>query len=228
MILVLEHDPLVPMGSLGTLLRRRHIAHRLVRLHAGEALPRSPRGASGVIVLGGRMSVRDEERHPFLAEEAGFLRSVHEVCVPILGIGLGAQLLARMLGGQVGRACVEERGWTMIRLTPAGRDDELFAGLPPAFLAFEWHEERFSPPPGAQLLAAGDACPHQAFRLGNAWGVQFHPEVDAAAVASWAAGCDDAPDICRDTARIMPSYRPVATRLFENFLAVASRGGMGG
>lgn len=141
---------------------------------------------SGVVVLGGEMNADEVERHPFLGRERELLRDAVGEGVPILGICLGAQLLARVLGASVGPA-PEEVGFTEVVLTDEARSDPLLGGLPARFDAFQWHRYGFGLPAGAVALARNDAG-LQAFRHGDrAWAVQFHPEVDGAIAAAWAA-----------------------------------------
>jgi GMP synthase-like glutamine amidotransferase len=125
----------------------------------------------------------------------------------VLGISLGARILARSLGGSVRRAPVAERGWSSIQITAAGRRDTLFAGMASPLRAFHWHEECFTLPPGAELLATTDACRNQAFRFAMAWGVQFHPEIDAGMIESWSIGTEDF-----DRAAPAPTHLPAWRR----------------
>jgi GMP synthase (glutamine-hydrolysing) len=104
---------------------------------------------------------------------------------PVLGICLGAQLIARAAGARVYRNAVKEIGWAPVYWTDAGRHDGLFTGLDQPENVLHWHGETFDLPAGAEWLAWSDACRHQAFRLGRAYGVQFHLEVTPAMVADW-------------------------------------------
>lgn len=149
----------------------------LVRsLHRGEALPAAA-AVGAVIVTGSPAYVTDEEPWNFVG--ADFLRTAHELRIPVLGVCYGHQLLAWTFGGEVdwhpkGR----EIGTVEARLTEAGRDDPLLGGLPETFPVQSSHQQTVTRlPPGARLLAVGDFEPHHAFRLGETtWGVQFHPE----------------------------------------------------
>lgn len=220
MILVLVHDPLVPPGTLGRFLREHRRPYRALRLYAGEAVPGDPREAEAIVSLGGGMRVLDEGRHPFLALETALLSRAVARGVPVLGIGLGAQLLARALGGTVLRAPVPEFGWGTATLTRAGRRDPLFDGLNSPLSVFLWHEDTFTLPPGAELLATADACENQAFRYGNSWGLQFHPEVDSRIIAALASGEEGCVDVVRLRHRALPGFRRRAALLFSNFFAL--------
>jgi GMP synthase (glutamine-hydrolysing) len=221
MILVIAHDPLFPHGALRPLLVRRSLAHRTLRLHLGDPIPNDVRRFKAIVSLGGSMSAAAEQQHPFLRDEFALLRSAVVAGVPVLGIGLGARILARSLGGSVRRAPVEERGWSSVQLTPAGRRDTLFAGIASPLRAFHWHEEALTLPPGAELLATTDACRNQAFRFAMAWGVQFHPEVDAGMIEAWSIGTEDFVELRRVESVRLPSWRRRASILFGNFLRMA-------
>ena len=147
-----------------------------MRTYAGEAVPDD---AEALVVLGGGMGVYEQERLPHLRDEMRLLRRCVERGAPVLGICLGSQLLAAALGGSVARAPAKELGFYRVRLTGAARDDALFTGAPLDFVAFHWHGDAFTLPPGAVALAGSTMTPLQAFRFGaSAWGVQFHLETD--------------------------------------------------
>src|SRR5512137_2483989 len=119
MILIIAHDPLFPSGALRGLLVRRSLAHRTLRLHLGDPIPNDVRRFKAIISLGGSMSAADELHFPFIRDEVALLRSAVVAGVPVLGICLGARILARSLGGSARRAPVPERGWSSVHLTPA-------------------------------------------------------------------------------------------------------------
>ena len=221
MILLVAHDPLFPSGALRALLVRRSLAHRTLRLHLGDPIPNDVRRFKAIVSLGGSMSAADEQQHPFLRDEVSLLRSAVVAGVPVLGISLGARILARSLGGSVQRAPVAERGWSSIHLTSAGKRDTLFAGLASPLRAFHWHEEALTLPPGAELLATTDACRNQAFRFAMAWGVQFHPEIDAGMIEAWSIGTEDFVELRRVEPVCLPWWRRRAPVLFGNFLRMA-------
>ena len=141
---------------------------------------------SGLVVFGGEMNVDDVERHPHLLTQRQFMRRAVDAGLPVLGICLGAQMLARALDARVYRAPVRELGFKPLIVTEAGRIDPLVGAFRSGDRVFQWHEDTFDLPAGAELLAAGEDVRVQAFRMGrNAWGTQFHFEVDTEGVDAW-------------------------------------------
>lgn len=139
-----------------------------------------------VVVLGGSMSVADTAAHPFLNDELAFLIERLALKRPILGICLGAQLLASAAGSEVTRGKNGfELGVGPLRWTKAGLDDSVLAGVKPKSTVVHWHEDTFSPVDGATLLGSTDRYTQQAFRLGDSYGFQFHLELTADAFMSW-------------------------------------------
>jgi GMP synthase-like glutamine amidotransferase len=160
----------------------------LIRLDAFEAEPRWPGldQIGGLVVFGGEMNADETERYPYLLTQRQLMRQAVDAGLPVLGICLGAQMLARVFGARVYRAPVRELGFKPVRITEAGQADPLLGAFHSGDRVFQWHEDTFDLPDGAELLAAGDDVQVQAFRIGrNAWGVQFHFEVDAEGVGAW-------------------------------------------
>lgn len=187
-ILVLQHQPEIGPAGLVTVLDAR--AHqrpwRLVDVAAGAPAPALDRVA-GILVLGGRMGVPDRADHPWMEDELELLRTATERAVPILGICLGAQLLATALGGDVARRDVPEVGYLALRRTPVAQDDPVFAGWPDGSAVLLLHEDEVVRlPEGATPLLEG-AEGHAAWRAPGtgSYAVQFHPEVTAATIAGW-------------------------------------------
>jgi GMP synthase-like glutamine amidotransferase len=139
---------------------------------------------AGLVVLGGPMGVGDVEQHPYLAGEIDLLAAAVAADVPVLGVCLGAQLLACALGGTVGPAGVAEVGIGNVALTPAGERDGVLGPSGRVVPVLHWHEDTFTIPPGAESLASSDRCVNQAFRVGRAYGLQFHAELDTGLAAS--------------------------------------------
>ncbi|AJE04006.1 type 1 glutamine amidotransferase [Geobacter pickeringii] len=225
MIAVIQNDPEVPAGTYAEQLEGEKIPFRLVKMYAGDVVP-AVGDLRAAVVLGGAMGVHDTARHPFLLDVTRFVGGAVERGLPFLGICLGGQLLADALGAAVTSGAHGEKGTLPVVLTPAGEADPLFAGISREFLTFQWHDDTFAVPPGGTLLASSPACPHQAFRVGNAaYGLQFHPEVTPAIVDTWARWDHGTAPLAErflaDFEAGAPSYRPASQRLFANFLRIA-------
>lgn len=151
----------------------------------GEPLP-SPESIGAAVFMGGPMSVNDTGAHPALADEVRWIQRALELGLPLLGVCLGSQLIARALGAEVAPAASGvELGWAPVRVHDA--DDPVLGPLAPGATVLHWHGEAFDLPAGATLLASSEMTACQAFRAGNAWGVLFHPEADAELVEKWLA-----------------------------------------
>jgi GMP synthase (glutamine-hydrolysing) len=184
-VLSVTHGPTVPGGVFDEVAEERgHELERWVVPFGGA--PRPAAGYDAVMVFGGSMHPDQDEHFGWLAREAEFLSQVLAENVPAFGVCLGAQLLARAAGAAVMPAGAPEIGWHEVELTGAGRDDGVLGTLPPRTEAFQWHHYTYELPTGAVELARSDVCT-QAFRLGSAWGIQFHAEATGAMIESWAA-----------------------------------------
>jgi GMP synthase-like glutamine amidotransferase len=146
-------------------------------------------GLSAAMVFGGAMHVDQHSTHPWLRGEKQLIRELLDRGVPVLGVCLGAQLLAEAAGSQPRRALQPEIGWHRVEVTPAGARDPLIGPLATAFEVFLWHSYEAPLPPGAVELARTPLC-LQAFRLGDAraWGIQFHAEVTLPGLEAWLDG----------------------------------------
>ncbi len=139
-----------------------------------------------MIVLGGLANPDQTDELPWLARERSTLAALVAADTPVLGICLGAQLLASALGAPVRRLALPEIGWWPVTTAAAAADDPVLAALPPTFSAFEWHDYTFDLPAGAALLARSERSPNQAVRLAaTAWALQFHLEVGADTIGWW-------------------------------------------
>jgi GMP synthase (glutamine-hydrolysing) len=148
----------------------------------GEPLPGHDE-VDGVVAMGGPMNVDDVAGYPALAAEREWLAEAVRRDMPVLGICLGAQLLARALGAQVRRGERPEIGFAAVEV--GDLHDPLVGALAPSTTVFHWHGDVFELPQGARSLASSAQTEHQAFRYGRAWGILFHPEADAELVESW-------------------------------------------
>lgn len=161
------------------------------RFFAEEPLP-DLENIDLLVVMGGPMSVHDEVQHPWLVDEKRFIKEGVESGKKVLGICLGAQLLASALGAKVYANPQKEIGWYPVTLTPAGRRSRVFHSFPPVFTTFHWHGDTFDLPPEAEWLASSEACRNQAFQYGqNAFGLQFHLEVSPDGVKGLVRHCGE-------------------------------------
>jgi GMP synthase-like glutamine amidotransferase len=203
--------------------------HRLDRWVAadGEAPPGAPADWDAVMVFGGAMHPDQDAEHPWLAGEAGFLEAALAERVPLIGVCLGAQLLARAAGASVGPAGEAEVGWFEVSRDD-GQGDPVLDALPDRFRAFQWHYYTFELPSGAVQLASSAAA-RQAYRLGDrVWGIQFHAEVDRRMLDHWLReGREELPkpveELRAETDRYLPTWNEQGRALCEAFLDEAAR-----
>jgi GMP synthase-like glutamine amidotransferase len=208
-------------------------------LHQGDQVPADIPAGDLLVVMGGPMGVGDidDARYPWLAQEVALIRRCLAGAIPVIGVCLGAQLLAHAAGAKVypltvGEPPVRHRevGWGAIHFTRSATDEPVLTGLDPAEPVLHWHGDTFDLPSGATLLGSTLACPNQFFRIGRrAWGLQFHIEIITEAVAGWVAadadfviaagGRDLGQRILSDTALLMPRHRVQGDRLIRNILA---------
>jgi GMP synthase (glutamine-hydrolysing) len=231
-ILVFQHVASEPLGHLDPLLRESGFRIRYVNFGREPHAEPDVRRYDGLVVLGGPMNVDQADRHPHLLTEMAAIRAMVTAGKPMLGICLGAQLLAAAMGGDVRPNHVPEIGWYRLHTLQSAHDDRLFRHFErrPQYV-FQWHAYTFAPPPGAVPLAWTRNCRNQAYRLGdNAWGLQFHLEADAALIGRWLASESGQAEIDRHwslrrvahirtaTHRHLPMSQPLSERLFSEFI----------
>lgn len=221
--IVLQHIGSEGPGSLGTYLESIGAKIDIVRLYQGDAVPAGLGGFDAVVSMGGPMNVYEEDRYPFLRDETLFLNKVIDAGLPVLGICLGAQMIAKAQGAAVVRSPKEEVGWGRIDLTDQGRTDTLFQGLPSSLEVLQWHGDMFHIPEGGVLLASSEDCPHQAFRYKNAFGLQFHVEVTEEILADWFSDSQHLASILARHDEIEKELSQRADRIFANFVGVVGR-----
>jgi GMP synthase (glutamine-hydrolysing) len=226
-VLAVIHGESVRSGVFGDAVAER--GHRIEEWsHAwGTPLPRPLDAYGAVLVFGGAMHADQDSHHPWLREETLFLERLIDLQLPLLGICLGAQLLARAAGAPVGPASEFEIGWRPVELTADAAGDPLLGRLPARFPAFQWHYYEHGLPAGAVELARSRVCT-QAFRLGDsAWGVQFHPEVTIETVESWIDDKEqvdvDWDELLAESRQRMATWNELGRTLCNAFVDVAER-----
>jgi GMP synthase (glutamine-hydrolysing) len=225
-VLAVIHGDEVRAGVFGDVVAER--GHRLeewsLAWNRPPARPIDDYGA--VFVFGGAMHADQDERHPWLREENLLIQRLLNLKIPVIGVCLGAQLVARAAHAPVGPATEPEIGWYPVELTAAAKDDPLFRGLPQKFHALQWHFYTYGLPGGSVELARSPICT-QAFRLGKtAWGIQFHAEVTQKQVEGWAAESPDEirgepEELVAETAERIGEWNRVGRELCGAFLTVA-------
>lgn len=182
-VTVLQHGPWGGPGVIGDQLRVRGVELDVRHVYAGDDVPADPPDA--LIIMGGAMCTDEKAAYPFLQREAELLARCVATDAPTLGICLGAQLLGEVTGGTV-RHDTPEIGFAKVSLTHAGRDDPLLAGFADDTPTFNAHRDFITAGAGVTVLARSARCPVHAFRAGaRVYGIQFHPEMDAARVARY-------------------------------------------
>jgi len=221
-------------GYFASYLERRSIPWQLVKLDALEPVPRDARRFSGLVFMGGPMSVNDELA--WIAPALELARDAVRKDVPLLGHCLGGQLIAKALGGTVRAAPVKEIGWGEVRVA----DNEVareWLGELQAFESFHWHGETFSIPPGATRVMQNAHCQNQGFALGRHFGMQCHVEMTEELIRTWlASGADeiaasrssaavqDPAEISREMQPRLAALNDVANRIYDRWTEGLSKG----
>jgi len=228
-LLVFQHSASEPLGVLDPLLRRSGMRIRYVNFAREPQAEVDVARYDGLVVLGGPMNVDQADRFPHLLHEIEILREAMARSIPVLGICLGAQLLAAALGAAVRPNAVREIGWYPLEPMDEARDDRLFRHFDGSQFVFQWHAYTFDLPPGAVHLAATSTCRNQAFRYGgHAYGLQFHLEADELLIRRWLAvpqyleeaGRIRAAQLVRETHRCAAATASLARRVFGEFAAL--------
>lgn len=219
-VIVIMHTESEGPGTIRDFLESIKAHIHIALLYRGDQLPTVVHEFDAVIVMGGPMNVYQEDKYPFLREETAFLRQAIENNIPVLGICLGAQMIAKACGARVKTAPVEEIGWSEVKLTEEGRCDLLFQGFPESLQVLQWHEDTFDLPYNALLLATSKGCPHQAFRYKNAYGLQFHVEVTRDMLSEWFSYSGKQDWIMNRFREIEKDYSRQAVNIYCNFIAL--------
>jgi len=203
-VLAFRHGPFEDLGHLSEILQAHRFGYDYVDLYQSPTAEPPVREADALIFLGGSMSANDDLL--YIDRELEYIRSAVRQRQPVLGLCLGAQLIAKGLGASVHPNVRKEIGWAPVSFTEAAQSDAIFHGLNSEII-FHWHGETFEVPQGAELLACSSLCRHQAFRWGdNVYGLQFHLEATPAVIAQW---CRE-DEVCRDAREAIEPIDPHA------------------
>jgi GMP synthase-like glutamine amidotransferase len=202
-VLIFRHAASEGPGYFATYLTRRDVPWRVVKIDEGETVPESPADSSGLVFMGGPMSVNDDL--PWIAPALRLIGAAVDAGVPVLGHCLGGQLIARALGGRVTRNPVREIGWGRVDVLQNDVATEWFGRGLRYFNSFHWHGEAFTVPPGATRIAASPYCENQAFAMGPHLGMQCHVEMTPDLIRAW---CDE---WGKEVERLARSVRSVQT-----------------
>ena len=230
-LLVCQHVAYEILGTLNPLLKDAGFRIRYVNFGRHPHAQPSLDGYYGLVVLGGPMSVQQVDQFPHLATEVALVREAIRRNLPVLGICLGAQLVAKALGADVRANGEKEIGWYDVSLTAAGKQDPLLGHFAETERIFQWHGDILDIPENAIHLAESAACPAQAFRYGdNVYGFQFHLEVDAPMIGRWLevpihraelealGGRIDPEEIERETPRRIEQSMRLSNAVFGEFI----------
>jgi len=221
MILVVKNIGIEGPGLWEGVMEGKGVKYRVIEA-SKEEVPQDPGPYSHILILGGPMSANEEEKYPFLSQEIGLIKNCIKVDKPLLGICLGAQLIAKALGSRVYPAPTKEIGWHTVKLTHFVATDFLFSFMPSKVTVFQWHSETFDLPCRSVRLAFSEACPNQAFRYKhNTYGIQFHLEVNREMIRNWKEAYSGE---LRESGAVIPDFIPdphvpgISRELFSRFL----------
>jgi GMP synthase (glutamine-hydrolysing) len=226
-VVLVTHIKPVEFGLLGDALAEHELPLLHVALDEGDQLP-SLDELSGIVSLGGTMGVPDADRYPFLVEERDLLEAALAAEVPILGLCLGAQLLAWAAGGSVVRMDGRDIAWYQLARSEMASDDPLFGAWPDDAPVLEWHLDQIVLPDSAEVIADSTGPGASVFRVGSAaWGSQSHLEITPEILAGWLAdpvigeelrGAGMPPDqFLLDAADPLPRQGAAASEVFARF-----------
>ena len=219
-VVILQHTDSDGPGTLGAYFHSVGADVRPINLYDGEMPPGEGTPLDVVVSLGGPMHAWEDAEYPFLPQETRFLSDMIERGIPILGICLGAQLIARARGCRVHPADKKEIGWKSVALTEIGSKDPLFSGIAKELMVFQYHEDTFELPARSRLLGISMDCRNQIFRLGNAYGVQFHPEINRGILEKWFSDRADREQVLSEYESVKEAFFRQNRKFYENFLSI--------
>ncbi len=230
-VLLIQHEAFDPFGTLDPLLKREGIRIRYINFAREPDARPSLDSYDGLILMGGEMAVYESHLYEHIRVEMALVEEALKRDLPVLGICLGSQIIAHVLGARVALHPVKEMGWSKIRLTSAGSVDPVLGHFGTEEFVFQSHQDSFQIPAGAEHLAESDLCPPQGFRFGkHVYGFQFHLEIDRPTIRHWIDTpanlrfFDDNPGILtpaqvlKDTDLYLPRSTELSESCFLNFL----------
>ncbi len=221
-VLIIKNIPTEGPGTIIEFLGREGIDYKIVEAGLGEKIP-PVEDFSSLIIMGGPMAVYEMDQYPFLKDVSTIIEKAIKLKKKVLGICLGAQLIAHVLGARVYPGKEKEIGWLSISSTLDGARDEVFRTFVEPVgptMVVQWHGDTFDLPSGAIRLASSKLYPNQAFRYENCFALQFHIEVTPKMIREWFQERDDYPEIMKDTEKFYPKYRLKADLFYRAFFSV--------
>lgn len=223
-VLISQHAAVEGPGYLAPFLARHGIGFDIVQTGAGEPLPPTLNNYSGLVLMGGPMSVNDEL--PWIPQTLGLIREAVAADRPVLGHCLGGQLISKALGGTVKPHPVSEIGWFPVSAAGGASARTWLSECPPEFEVFHWHGEAFSIPGGADHILQSRDCFHQAFALGKTLALQCHIEMTADMVRQWSvefplspcATVQDPHELCADLDRRVRALNTIADKIYTRWI----------
>ena len=227
-VAIFRHSPTEGPGYFATYLDSRDVPWKLIAVDEGEAVPERATDFSGLVFMGGPMSVNDDL--PWIPPVLGLIRGAVAAEVPVLGHCLGGQLISKALGGTVGRNPVKEIGWGEIEVADNPQARAWFGPDLKRFESFHWHGETFTIPPGGVRIMGNRHCENQGFAVGCNLGMQCHVEMTTDLIESWCkSGADEIAnakspavqkpeEIRQRMQEKLVALREVATRLYDRWV----------
>lgn len=218
-VLIIKNTPLEGSGTIEEFLKENEASYKIVEAGLGEEIPPLD-GYDYLVVLGGPMGVYEMDKYPFLKKVALAMEGALKRGIKVLGICLGAQLFAHVLGCRVYPGNAKEIGWCEIKATPEGIKDDVFKNiLDPSgkAMVFQWHGDTYDLPFGAIRLASSNLFQEQAFRYGDSFALQFHMEVTMDMIRDWFSDSDNLNLILEKAEKLYPSYRSKADLFYRSF-----------
>jgi GMP synthase-like glutamine amidotransferase len=186
----LQHEPFEGLANIEVWAKDRGHSISRTLLFNNEELP-DISDFDWLVIMGGSMNIYEEEEYPWLREEKNFIAESIASKKIVLGVCLGSQLIADILGGRVTRNKYKEIGWFPVTLTREAKSSPIFRTIPDQFFAFHWHGDTFKIPPGAARIAQSEGCANQAFEYGRVIGLQFHLEYLVESINLMIRNCGD-------------------------------------